>query len=81
MNYAVYFFPFVVMFYARKPLSAITCLFLQISIVGWPVGMFWASQALTSYKSKQRFVLAAERLQAKKHNAKQQHNNQYVDFS
>jgi hypothetical protein len=43
------FFPWAILLILHRPLQALMCLALQISLVGWPFATFWAIYQLISH--------------------------------
>ena len=48
------FLPFVVFFTIGRPFSGISCLILQITLIGWLPAAIWAVYSLNQYKTDRK---------------------------
>lgn len=56
------FLPWVAFFTIGRPFSALICLVLQITVIGWIPAALWAIYALGQYKTDKKIeALRAER--------------------
>ncbi|QDH24798.1 YqaE/Pmp3 family membrane protein [Neokomagataea tanensis] len=46
--------PWFQFFTIGRPISGLICLFLQITVIGWPPAAIWSVYALTQYRAEQR---------------------------
>ncbi len=52
------FLPWVVFFTIGRPIAAVVCLFLQLTILGWLPAAIWAVYALGQYKTDKKIKAA-----------------------
>lgn len=52
------FVPFIAFFTIGRPFAAITCLILQITLIGWLPAAIWAVYALGQYKTDKKIEKA-----------------------
>lgn len=55
------FLPFLQFFTIGRPLAAIICLLLQITIIGWLPAAMWSVYALSQYKTDQKIKKALKK--------------------
>jgi len=48
------FFPFIVFFTIKRPLAGITCLVLQIIVIGWLPAALWAVYSLSQFNTDRK---------------------------
>jgi hypothetical protein len=46
--------PWVAFFTIGKPFTAIVCLILQITLIGWPIAAIWAVVSVNNYYADRR---------------------------
>lgn len=49
------FIPPLVFFTIRRPFQGFFCLFLWMTIIGWPVAAIWAVYALSQYRNEELY--------------------------
>lgn len=59
------FLPWVQFFTIGRPIAAIVCLVLQITIIGWIPAALWSVYALSQYKADQKIANALAAQQAR----------------
>lgn len=59
------FLPWVQFFTIGRPIAAIICLLLQITIIGWIPAALWSVYALSQYKADQKIEKALAAQQAR----------------
>lgn len=52
------FVPFIAFFTIGRPIAAIVCLILQITLIGWLPAAIWAVYALSQYKTDKKIEKA-----------------------
>lgn len=54
--------PFLAFFTIGKPFTAILCLILQITLIGWPIAAIWAVVSVNNYYADRRDERLVEQL-------------------
>lgn len=52
------FLPFISFFTIGRPFAGLTCLFLQVTLIGWIPAAIWAVFALGQYKTDKKIEQA-----------------------
>lgn len=52
------FLPWLTFFTIGRPIAGVTCLLLQLTLIGWIPATIWAVYALGQYKTDQKIKLA-----------------------
>lgn len=52
------FLPFVAFFTIGRPIAAVICLILQVTLIGWLPAAIWAVYALGQYKTDKKIEKA-----------------------
>ena len=52
------FIPFVAFFTIGRPIAAIICLILQLTLIGWLPAAIWAVYSLSQYKTDKKIEAA-----------------------
>ncbi len=58
------FLPFVAFFTIGRPIAAVICLILQITLIGWLPAAIWAVFALNQYKTDKKIEKAMDGMRA-----------------
>lgn len=54
--------PWLAFFTIGKPFTALFCLILQITLIGWPIAAIWAVVSVNNYYADRRGERLAEQL-------------------
>ncbi len=59
------FLPWLQFFTIQRPLAGITCLILQLTLIGWVPAAIWSVYALSHFKTDEKIRKAIENRQIK----------------
>ena len=48
------FIPWLQFFTIGRPFAGITCLILQVTLIGWPIAAIWSVYALSQYETDRK---------------------------
>ena len=51
------FMPFLSFFFIKRPIAAVICLILQITLIGWLPAALWAVYSLSQFKTYKKIRL------------------------
>ena len=54
------FIPWLQFFTIGRPFAGITCLILQVTLIGWPIAAIWSVYALSQYETDRKIEEALE---------------------
>lgn len=57
---AAFFIPWFTFFTIGRPVAAMVCLFLQITLIGWLPATIWAVYALSQHKTDKKIQKALQ---------------------